>query len=81
MHVLYIIGQGEGGLPHYTAELANSVAAHHEVTVLKPTTTTADEMFDDRVRVEEPFESIDISMSKLYNGDTDLLQALAGLYS
>jgi len=81
MHILYIIGQGEGGLPHYTAELANAVAHYADVTVMKPATTTADGEFDDAVEILEPFRSIDISMSKLYDRTADLLAFLRGIQS
>jgi hypothetical protein len=42
MKILYIIGQSEGGLPHYTAELANNVLRYAEVTVMKPSKTDGD---------------------------------------
>jgi len=81
MHVLYVVGQGEGGLPHYTAELANAVTARHDVTVVKPKETTADDLFDPAVDVIEPFQSIDLSMSKIYSGDVDPRTFLEGMYS
>lgn len=81
MHVLYVIGQGEGGLPHYTAELANAVATHHDVTVMKPTETTADGLFDAAVDVLEPFRSIDLSMSKLHSRNLDPRTVLEGVCS
>lgn len=81
MHVLYLIGTGEGGLPHYAAELANAVAEFHEVTVMKPERTDADGLFADGVEVLEPFVSIGISMSKLYKREVDPLAFLRGVWS
>lgn len=81
MHVLYLVGTGEGGLPHYAAELANAVADEHEVTVMKPAKTEADGLFADDVEVLEPFRSIDVSMSKLYNRTVDPVAFLRGVWS
>jgi len=81
MRILYLMGQGEGGLPHYTAELANAVARAHDVIVMKPDRSTADELFDAAVDVREPFRSIDLSMSKLYNRDLSPAAALRGMAS
>ena len=36
MKVVYIVAYSKGGLPHYAAELANSIAKYMDVTVLKP---------------------------------------------
>lgn len=71
MRVLYVVGQGEGGFPHYAAELANAVAAHHEVIVAKPVETDADGMFAPEVEVLEPFRSIGVTLSKLYKREVD----------
>jgi glycosyltransferase involved in cell wall biosynthesis len=81
MHVLYIVGQSSGGLPHYTAELANAVAAHADVTVLKPEETSADDLFDDGVEVVDAFEPISVSMPKLYSMDVNPLDFVRGLLS
>jgi len=81
MHVLYVVGQSTGGLPHYTAELANSVAKHADVTVMKPRHTTADDLFDDRVNVVGAFRSISVSMPKLYSLDVNLLDFVRGVVS
>ena len=81
MRILYIIGQGEGGLAHYTAELANAVAADHEVVVLKPTETDADGCFDDRVELVEAFDRIALSMPRIYKLDLDPRAILRGLRS
>lgn len=84
MRVVYIVGQGEGGLPHYTAELANAVAAHDavsEVLVLKPRQTDADGMFASRVDVLEPFRSLGITLSKLYRRSVDPVSVLRAVVS
>ncbi|MFC7095844.1 glycosyltransferase family 4 protein [Halobaculum marinum] len=81
MQVLYIIGQGEGGLAHYTAELANAVAVDHDVVVMKPEETDADAHLDDRVQVVEAFSPIQISMPRIYSLDMNPITVLRGLYS
>lgn len=81
MHVLYLIGQNSGGLPHYSAELANAVAKTADVTVMKPTETTADDMFDEGVELVDAFESISVSMPKLYRFDVDPAEFLRGIAS
>ena len=81
MHVLYVVGQSSGGLPHYTAELANSVAKHADVTVMKPRYTTADDLFDDGVDMVDAFRSISISMPKLYSFDVNPLDFVRGVVS
>lgn len=81
MHVLYIVGQNAGGLPHYTAELANAVAKHADVTVMKPIQTSADGMFDDEVELVNAFESLGISMPKLYSLEVDPFEFLRGVLS
>ena len=81
MHVLYIIGQSTGGLPHYTAELANGVANHAEVTVMKPTETSADELFAEEVNIIESFDSIGVSMPQLHSLDVNPLELLRGILS
>ena len=81
MRILYILGQGEGGLAHYAAELANAVAADHEVVVLKPTETDADELFDDAVELIEAFDPLELSMPRIYRLDLDPAAIGRGLYS
>ncbi|WP_135305897.1 glycosyltransferase family 4 protein [Haloarcula amylovorans] len=81
MRVLYIVGQGEGGLAHYTAELANAVAADHEVVVLKPTETDADDLFGSDVELLERFAPIDLSMPRIYKFDVDPRSVVRGLRS
>lgn len=81
MHVLYVLGQNSGGLPHYTAELANAVVDSAEVTVLKPTETSADDAFDDRLDVREVFAPLGISNAKLARGDVDPREVTRGVLS
>lgn len=81
MRVLYIIGQNAGGLPHYTAELANAMTEYADVTVMKPAETTADDLFDAEVSVLEPFRPISISMPNIYNLSVDPIEFCSGLFS
>lgn len=81
MHICYVLGQDAGGLPHYTAELANAVAKHAEVTVLKPTRTSADDVFDSAIDVREVFAPLGISIPKLLYMDIDFLEATRGILS
>jgi glycosyltransferase involved in cell wall biosynthesis len=81
MHVLYIIGQSTGGLPHYTAELANAVARHADATIMKPKETSADELFAEEVDVIEAFDSIGVSMPKLHSLNVNPLELFRGVLS
>ncbi|WP_227132776.1 glycosyltransferase family 4 protein [Halorubellus salinus] len=81
MHVLYILGQSSGGLPHYTAELANAVATEHDVTVMKPTTTSADDLFAEHVELLEPFEPLSVSMPALYRREVSPIDFARGFLS
>lgn len=75
------MGQSTGGLPHYTAELANAVSAHAEVTVLKPTTTSADDLFNDRVNVIDAFAPLGVSMPEIYRFEVNPLRLARGILS
>lgn len=81
MHVLYILGQSTGGLPHYTAELANAVAKRADVTVMKPSKTTADELFSSEVDVRNSFEPINLSLPKIYSLDINPFAVIRGMLS
>jgi len=81
MHVVYVIGQSAGGLPHYTAELANEVGNRASVSVMKPAETTADDVFEDHVDVVEPFRPLSVSMPKLYEFDLDPASIVRGISS
>jgi len=81
MHVVYIMGQDSGGLPHYTAELANAVAKKEDVTVLKPSETTADDVFDDDVETVDAFAPTDISMQNIFELNLNVGKNAKGLLS
>lgn len=81
MRVLYILGQNAGGLPHYTAELANAMTAHADVTVMKPAETTADDMFADEVDLVNAFRSSSLSMPNIHKLNVDPVAVVNGLRS
>jgi glycosyltransferase involved in cell wall biosynthesis len=81
MELLYLIGQNEGGFPHYAAELANAMTNHAEVTVLKPSRTTADDAFSDAVRVVDAFEPLELSLPKLYAHEFNVRENLRAMWS
>ncbi|WP_276260082.1 glycosyltransferase family 4 protein [Haloglomus litoreum] len=81
MHVLYVSGQDSGGLPHYTAELANAVAAHADVTVLKPSETSADDVFDDAVDVRSVFRPLGLSVARISSREFAPLRTARGILS
>ena len=49
-----------GGLPHYTAELANAVARYADVTVIKPKDAN-DELFSEDIKVINAFKPLSFS--------------------
>jgi len=55
MKVAYILPISWGGIPHYTAELANAVSKYADVTVLKPKDPN-DELFSEDVKVINVFK-------------------------
>jgi len=79
--IVYPIAVGKGGLPHYAAELANAVAKTDDVTVLKPTETSADDVFSDDVEVIEAFDPPNVSIPDLYTLNLNPLSTLRSLYS
>lgn len=81
MEIVYIVSLSKGGLPHYVAELANAVAKSEDVTVLKPTNTSADDAFSEDVTVIEAFDEIEISIPDLYKLDFDPIGSARSLYS
>lgn len=81
MHVLYLVGQSTGGLPHYTAELANAVSQHADVTVVKPAETTADDLFDEEITLINAFDHLGVSMPQLYSLDVNPLDFVRGFLS
>jgi len=81
MHVLYLMGQDSGGLPHYTAALANAAADYARVSVLKATATSADDMLDEDVEVYNVFKPTKISMQNLFDFNIPIKKNLIGLFS
>lgn len=81
MKIAYVLSQNSGGLPHYAAQLANAVADHADVTVLKAEETTADDVFSDEVRVLNTFKSMNISLPELYNFNFDIRRNMKALAS
>jgi glycosyltransferase involved in cell wall biosynthesis len=65
MRVVYVLSQNSGGLPHYAAELANAVGQYADVIVLKPSETTADNVFSNDIEVIDLFDPMNISMPDL----------------
>jgi len=57
MKVVYILPASSGGIPHYTAELANATSKYAEVTVLKPK-NLSDELFSDKVKTMDVFDPL-----------------------
>jgi len=67
LRVAYILATSKGGIPHYTAELANAIAKYiNDVTVIKPKTTTADNMFSENVKVVNAFRPLNVSTTYAY---------------
>ena len=64
MKVLYILGASWGGMPHYTAELANTVSKYVDVIVLKPRDSN-DYLFLKRVKVMDAFEPMQFSRENI----------------
>ncbi|WP_188850998.1 glycosyltransferase family 4 protein [Haloarcula argentinensis] len=75
------MGQDSGGLPHYTAELANKVSRQEEVTLLKPDDTSADDILLDSVNVVNAFEQTSISMENIFDININLRENVKGLLS
>lgn len=75
------MGQDSGGLPHYTAELANAMSDYAEVTILKPSETSADEVLRDDIEVINAFRPTDISMQNIFELKLDFSESVRGLLS
>jgi glycosyltransferase involved in cell wall biosynthesis len=60
MKILYILSVNWGGIPHYTAELANAVSKHADVVVLKPEDSN-DRLFSERVTIVKAFKPLHFS--------------------
>ena len=67
MKVVYVLGTGSGGIPHYTAELANAISRYAKVFVIKPNKTTADEFFSKDVKVINAFKPLNLTFKDMYS--------------
>lgn len=63
MKVLYILPINWGGMPHYTAELANAVSMHEDVIVLVPKNFD-NAYFDRKIKVLNILEPLGFSIGK-----------------
>lgn len=81
MHIALVLTTGEGGIPHYTAELANTLSASHDVSLIKPAETTADELFADDVSLYNWFENTGVSWSRITSLDLAPTQVVRGTLS
>lgn len=57
MKIVYILSISWGGIPHYTAELANAVSKYADVVVIKPKDSNND-LFLENVEVIDAFEPL-----------------------
>lgn len=82
MNIAYVLTADEGGIPHYVAELSNAVADQgHDVIVLKPASTTADDVFSPAVTTVDAFASSGLSMVNVLNGTLSLSRLARGFSS
>ncbi|MBX0288257.1 glycosyltransferase family 4 protein [Haloarcula salinisoli] len=82
MHAVLVLTTGEGGIPHYTAELANSLhEIGNKVTVVKPDETTADEFFSSGVETKEWFSNPNVSFSKISELDLSVTNVVKSCLS
>jgi len=64
MKIAYILPYDWGGMPHYTAELANAVAKYADVTVFGSSGIHL-EYFSDDIKIVKIFDALDFSMNHL----------------
>lgn len=64
MRVVYILPYDWGGMPHYTAEVANALANHVEVYVIGSKRINAD-YFSDKIHIIKAFNPLDFTMNHL----------------
>lgn len=57
MKIIYILFCSWGGIPHYTAELANAVAKYADVYVIKPKDAN-DSLFSSQIKLMPVFDSL-----------------------
>ncbi|OAQ54130.1 sugar transferase [Natrinema mahii] len=66
MNIVLVLTTGEGGIPHYTAELANSLQERgNTVTVIKPQETTGDEFFNSDINLKNWFTNPNVSFANI----------------
>lgn len=66
MRIIYILPYDWGGMPHYTAELVNSVSESEDVIVIGSTGIN-EEYFSKNVTIFKLFYKLDFSMNHLHN--------------
>ncbi|MCS7109371.1 MAG: glycosyltransferase family 4 protein [Candidatus Micrarchaeota archaeon] len=81
MRIVYILFKSQGGIPHYTAGLANAVSEYADVTVIKPSVTTADDFFSDRINIINAFRPAPLSFVDVYKGTAFSFKTIIGLLS
>ena len=64
MKVVYILAVSWGGIPHYTAELANAVSKYADVVVLKPKDHN-DSLFSKDIEVMQVFKPLQFSRGNI----------------
>jgi glycosyltransferase involved in cell wall biosynthesis len=64
MKILYLLPVSWGGIPHYTAELANAVSKYANVMVFKPEDSN-DRLFSENVTIVKVFKSVCFSRERL----------------
>lgn len=64
MKVVYVLAVNWGGIPHYTAELANAVSKYADVVVLKPKDHN-DSLFSKDIEVIHAFKPIQFSRGNI----------------
>ena len=66
MKIVYILPYDWGGMPHYTAEIANAVAENADVIIIGSKEVPS-EYFSDKVKIIRLFEAMPFSMNHLEN--------------
>jgi glycosyltransferase involved in cell wall biosynthesis len=77
MRIVCVLGTASGGIPHYTAQLANAMSKYADVTLLKPEKTSTDEFFSDDVKVVNAFAPVRLRFVDMY----DIRRAVCMLFS
>lgn len=67
MRVLYVLPYDWGGMPHYTAELANAASKYAEVVVMG-SKNIDESLFAKEIKIVKVFEPIDFSLNNLKKG-------------